>query len=187
MVIASEREAETILRESIENGLFDQFTFGDAAKSPNLVKNIGGGRLAGMYGTAGTSAPESASSASWEKAFLAEYGELPAFAYVKETYDAVIAIALAAEAAGQSDGSAIRDRLRSVTMEPGDSVIAGPDGVAEALQIVREGGDVNYEGAAATLDWDANGDLARGHIGIWRYTADDLIDEVEAIAFEFEQ
>lgn len=186
VVIVSEREAETIIRESIENRLFDRFTFGDAAKSPNLVKRIGGGRLADMYGTAGTSAPESASSASWERAFLAEYGELPSFAYVKETYDAVIAISLAAEAAGQSDGAAIRDRLRSVTAAPGEPVIAGPDGVAEALRIIRGGGEVNYEGAAATLDWDANGDLVRGHIGIWRYTADDRIDEVEAVTFEFE-
>ena len=121
-----------------------------------------------------------------EKAFLAEYGELPSFAYVKETYDAVIAIALAAEAAGQSDGAVIRDRLRSVTATPGEPVIAGPDGVAEALRIIRGGGEVNYEGAAATLDWDANGDLVRGHIGVWRYTADDRIDEVEAVTFEFE-
>ena len=187
VVIAPEVEAEIIVRESIENSLYDQFTFGDAAKSPNLVKSIGGGRLADMYGTAGTSAPESASSASWEKAFLSEYEELPSFAYVKETYDAVIAVALAAEAAGQTDGTAIRDRLRSVTTAPGESMIAGPDGVAKALRIIRDGGEVNYEGAAATLDWDANGDLVRGHIGIWRFTADDLIDEVEAVPFEFER
>ncbi len=187
VVIASEREAETLLRESIENALFDRFTFGDAAKSPNLVKKIGGEHLADMYGASSASAPDSASSASWEKAFLAEYGELPSFAYVKETYDAVIAITLAAEAAGQFDGAAIRDRLRSVAMAPGESAIAGPNGVAEALRIVRGGEDVNYEGAAATLDWDANGDLIRGHVGIWRFTADNRIDEVEAVSFEFER
>ncbi len=187
VVITPELEAETIVREALESRLFDQFTFGDAAKSPNLVQKIGGGHLADMYGTAGTSAPESASSAAWEEVFLSEYGELPAFAYVKETYDAVIAIALAAEAAGQTDGAAIRDRLRSVTEAPGETVTAGPDGVAEALRLIRSGGDVDYEGAAATLDWDANGDLVRGHIGIWRYTADSQIDEVEAVPIVFEQ
>ena len=185
VIIASGADAETIVRESLESGLYDSFTFGDAAKSPNLVRNIGGDRLGGMYGTAGTSAPGSESAAAWESAFLDEHGELPAFAYVKETYDAVIAIALAAEAAGEANGAAIRDRLRSVASAPGERALAGPDGVAEALRIVRDGGEVDYEGAAATLDWDANGDLVRGHVGVWRYTADERIEDVEAVPFDF--
>ena len=185
VVIASGTDAETIVRESLESDLYDKFTFGDAAKNPNLVRNIGGDRLGGMYGTAGTSAPGSESAALWESAFLDAHGELPAFAYVKETYDAVIAIALAAEAAGEAGGAAIRDRLRSVASAPGERVLAGPDGVAEALRIVRDGGDVDYEGAAATLDWDANGDLARGHVGVWRYTIDERIEDVEAVPFDF--
>ena len=105
VIIASGTDAETIVRESLESGLYDSFTFGDAAKNPNLVRSIGGDRLGGMYGTAGTSAPGSESAAEWERAFLDEHGELPAFAYVKETYDAVIAIALAAEAAGVAERS----------------------------------------------------------------------------------
>ena len=185
VIIASGTDAETIVRESLDSGLFDKFTFGDAAKSPNLVRSVGGGRLGGMYGTAGTSAPGSESAAQWERAFLDEHGELPAFAYVKETYDAVVAIALAAEAAGAADGAAIRDRLRAVASAPGERVLAGPDGVAEGLRIVRDGGEVDYEGASSTLDWDANGDLVRGHVGVWRYTADERIEDVEAVPFDF--
>ncbi len=185
VIIASGADAETIVRESLENGLFDKFTFGDAAKNPNLVRNIGGDRLGGMYGTAGTSAPGSESAALWEQAFLDAHGELPAFAYVKETYDAVVAIALAAEAAGVADVAAIRDRLRSVGSAPGERALAGPEGVAEALRIVRDGGEVDYEGASSTLDWDENGDLVRGHVGVWRFTADERIEEVEAVPFDF--
>ena len=149
------------------------------------MRNIGGDRLGGMYGTAGTSAPGSESAAAWERAFIDEYGELPAFAYVKETYDAVIAIALAAEAAGAADSAAIRDRLRSVASAPGERVLAGPEGVAEGLRIVRDGGEIDYEGAASTLDWDENGDLARAHVGVWRYTADERIEDVEAVPVDF--
>ena len=185
VIIASGPDAETMVRESLDNGLYDQFTFGDAARSPNLVRNIGGDRLGGMYGTAGTSAPGSESAAAWERSFLDEHGELPAFAYVKETYDAVIAIALAAEAAGAADSAAIRDRLRSVASAPGERTLAGPDGVAEALRIVRDGGEIDYEGAASTLDWDENGDLARAHVGVWRYTADERIEDVEAVPVDF--
>ena len=185
VIIASGGDPETIVRESIEHGLYDLFTFGDAGRNPALVEALGG-LVAGMYGTAGANAPGSASSAAWEKAFLAEYGELPAFAYVKETYDAVIAIALAAEAAGRADGTAIRDMLRSVASAPGEPAHAGAEGIAEALRIVRGGGEVNYDGASATLDWDAHGDLVRGHVGVWRYTDDRRIEDLEAVFFKFE-
>ena len=42
---------------------------------------------------------------------------------------------------------------------------------------------VTYEGTSGSLDWDANGDLRRGHIGIWRFTGDERIEEVRAVAF----
>ena len=71
------------------------------------------------------------------------------------------------------DGAAIRDRLRAVGGPPGTVVGAGPQGVAEALRILGRGGEIDYEGASGSLDWDENGDLRRGHIGIWRFTEDD--------------
>ena len=185
VVITFEAEAVTLIREAIENGLYDKFTFGDALKSLELVRAIGGEHLGGMYGTAGATAPDNAASAAWDSAYIAEYGELPVFVYVKEAYDATVALALAAQAAGSVDGAAIRDRLRAIGGEPGEVVIAGPEGVASALRILAEGGEVDYEGAAVTLDWDENGDLSRGHIGVWRFTEDEQIEDLEAVAFEY--
>ena len=185
VVITFDTEAKTIIREAVENSLYDQFTFGDALKSPDLVRAVGSAHLAGMYGTAGATAPDSAASAAWSDAYVAEYGELPTFAYVRETYDAAVALALAAQAAGGVDGTAISGRLRAVGGGPGEVVIAGPEGVAAALRILAEGGEVDYEGASATLDWDENGDLRRGHIGIWRFTEDEQIEELDAVPFEY--
>ena len=119
VVITFEEAAETIVREALALGIYDQFTFGDAAKSPALVRAIGGNRLGGMYGTAGASTPQSLSGIAWETAYRAEYGSLPAYAYVKETYDATVALALAAQAAGSVEGAAIRDRLRAIGSGPG--------------------------------------------------------------------
>ena len=183
LVIAFETAALAMVREAIDNGLYESFLFGDGAKRPSLVRSLGGDRLGGMYGTGPASAPESAASAAWEAAWLAAYGAPPVLAYVKETYDATIALALAAQAAGRLDGAAIRDRLRSVGSSPGTVVNAGPGGVAEALRILANGGEVDYEGASGSMDWDANGDLRRGHIGIWRFTGDERIEEVRAVAF----
>ncbi len=183
VVITFEEAAETIVREALALGLYDQFTFGDAAKSPALVRAVGGDRLGGMYGVAGASAPQSPSAVAWEKAYLAECGALPEYAYVKETYDATVALALAAQAAGSVEGAAIRDQLRAIGRGPGVVVTAGVESIAAGLQVLAEGGEVNYEGAATTLDWDENGDLRSGFIGIWRFTADERIEEVEVVPF----
>ena len=183
VVIAFETAALTMVREAIDNGLYDSFVFGDAAKRPSLVRSLGGDRLGNMYGTGPASAPESAASAAWEAAWVAEYRSLPVLAYVKEAYDATIALALAAQAAGRLDGAAIRDRLRAVGSGPGTVVNAGPNGIADALRILAGGGEIDYEGASGSMDWDGNGDLRGGHIGIWRFTEDERIEDVRVVAY----
>ena len=183
VVIASEGLALSIVREALDNGVYDQFVFGDAAKRVGLVREIGGERLGGMYGTAGASAPDNAATAGWEAAFIAVYGELPVLAYVKETYDATVALALAAQAAGSVDGAAIRDHLRVVAGPPGRTVLGTPTGVAQGLSLLAEGREIDFDGAASTLDWDENGDLRRGHIGTWRFTSDERIEELDTVSY----
>ena len=185
ILLTFEEEAQTIIREATEHGLYDQFVFGDALRSPDLVKAVGGDRVGGMYGTASAAPPDSVSSSAWDAAYVAEYGGLPMFGYVRETYDAAVALALAAQAAGSVDGAVIRDRLRAIGGGPGEVVIAGRDGVADALRILAEGGEIDYEGVSATLDWDENGDLRRGYIGVWRFTEDERIEELESVPFEY--
>ena len=184
VVIAFEAAALTMVREAIDDGLYDRFVFGDGAKRASLVRTIGGTRLGNMYGTGPATAPESVSSAAWEAAYVDEHGTLPVLAYVKEAYDATVVLALAAQAAGRLDGAAIRDRLRAVGGGPGTVVTAGPRGVADALRILAKGGEVDYEGASGSMDWDENGDLRRGHIGIWRFTEDERVEDVIAVPFE---
>ncbi len=186
VVVAFEAEGVTVVREAIEHDLYDRFVFSDALKSLEVAQQIGVEQVAGTYGVAGAAVTGSAASTAWKAAYRERYGELPVLAYVKETYDAAIALALAAQAAGSTGGAAIRDRLRAVGSAPGTVVTAGPDGVAEALRILAAGGAVDYDGAAATLDWDANGDLRRGHVGVWRFTADGRIEDLEAVPFGYE-
>ena len=184
VVIAFEGQALTIVREAVDEGVYSQFVFGDAAKRTSLVREIGGEILGGMHGAAGASAPENAATPGWEAAYIAEYGELPVLAYVKETYDAVIALALAAEAAGSVDGSAIRDHLRVIAGPPGRTVLGTPTGVADGLSLLDQGQEIDFDGASGTLDWDDNGDLIRGHVGTWRFTSDGRIEELDAIYYE---
>ncbi len=184
ILIVFSTEGEVIIREALDGGVYDQFVFGDGYKSQALIQALGGAALGGMYGTGPAAPPASESAAQWEAAFVDAYGGPPAGTYVQEVYDATIALALAAEAAGSSDGSAIRDQLRAVGGGPGEVVFAGPEGIARALEILRAGDAVDYDGASGSLDWDVNGDLSRGYIGIWRYTTDERIEEVDVVLFE---
>ena len=184
VVIAFEGQAVTIVRQAIDEGIYTQFVFGDAAKRVSLVREIGGEKLGGMYGTAGASAPENAATPGWEAAYIAEYGELPVLAYVKQTYDAVVALALASQAAGSVEGAAIRDHLREIAGPPGRTVPGTPAGVADGLALLADGQEIDFDGASGTLDWDDNGDLSRGHVGTWRFTSDGRIEELDAVLYE---
>ncbi len=182
IVLTFEAEAAIVTREAVETGLYGRFVLGGALKSPALAAAVGGA-LAGAYGT-GSAALESPASRDWEAAFIAEYGNAPAYAYVQETYDSTIALALAAQAAGSVDGTAIRDQLRGIGSGPGTVITPSAAGVAEALRILGEGGAVDYEGAATTMDWDDNGDLRRGHVGVWRFTDDGMAEDLYTVPFD---
>ena len=176
-------EGTIIIREALDEGLFDRFGLGDALSPEEVLAGLDGRQPTAMFGSAGA-APGGASTEAWQDAYVAEYGALSQFAYTMESYDAAIAIALAAQAAGSIDGAAIRDRLRAIGGEGGETTIAGAEGVAQALRLLREGGAVNFEGAATTLDWDANGDLVRGHIGVWQYTPATGVERLGVVPFE---
>ena len=185
LVVIAFEEAQVFIREALEQELFDQFLFVDGSKSQDLIDAIGGEYLSGMPGTAQAPGPETPSLAAWQDAYIRVYGELPALPFVAESYDATMVLMLAIEAAGSTDGAAIRDALPIVSSPGGETVIAGAAGVAAGLEILRNGGDIDYEGAATTLNWNAAGDVTSGYIGIWQYT-DDGIAEVRQVAFSLD-
>ena len=185
LVVIAFEEAQVFIREALEQGLFENFLFVDGSKSQDLIDAIGGEYLNGMPGTAQAPGPETPSLAAWQDAYISAYGALPALPFVAESYDAAMVLMLAIEAAGSTDGIAIRDALPIVSSPGGEIVIAGEAGVAAGLAALRDGSDIDYEGAATTLNWNEVGDVTSGYIGIWRY-ADGGIEEVEQIPFSLE-
>ncbi len=183
IVIASEQLALALVRQAIDSGTYNNFVFADSAKRLSLPQEIGADAMAGMYGTGSARAPHSTASEAWDNSYIAEYGELPVLAYVKETYDATIAIALAAQAAGTVDGEAVRDQLRAIAGPPGQSIPGTADGVADALAMLADGEDVDYDGTSGVMEWDEHGDLARGYTGVWRFTSDGGIEDLESIPY----
>jgi branched-chain amino acid transport system substrate-binding protein len=124
----------------------------DPAKLINGV--IGSAATIGAYGNS--------SYQSFRAAYLAQYGSEPQD-FTAPTYDIVMVMALAIERAGLANntktptGLMVRDSLRLVMNAPGDKV--RPENIGAALSQIKAGRDVDYAGAYADIDWDANGDI----------------------------
>jgi ABC-type branched-subunit amino acid transport system substrate-binding protein len=164
--------ASIYLKEAIEGGFIDEFRFVDGTKSPDdIPEAVGAEALEGMCGTA-PGAAETESLATFNETYEAEYGAVPPMPFMTNTYDAVVVAALAAyeaQVAGEELTSiAVRDHLRSVAGPPGELVFAGTDGLTKALELLQDGKEVDYVGAAGDVDFDKNGDVVTP-IEIWCY------------------
>jgi branched-chain amino acid transport system substrate-binding protein len=93
--------------------------------------------------------------------------DLKDFAYAAESYDAVILIALAAIAGGAADGATIKANLKAVS-EGGEKVTD----FATAVQMLKDGKDIDYDGLSGPITFDDNGDPTEAYVGIYKYGAD---------------
>ncbi|MCX8103338.1 MAG: ABC transporter substrate-binding protein [Candidatus Bipolaricaulota bacterium] len=161
--------ATIYLKEALEGGYAKKFLFVDGTKSEKIIEAVGAENLEGMYGTA----PGSEKTSSLE-IFNAEYQrvykEVPPQPFMANAYDAVIVLALAMQRAGKADSLAMRDALRSVANPPGEIVSAGAEGMKRAFQLLKENREIDYEGAAGAVNFDAHGDVITP-IEIWQYTS----------------
>lgn len=82
--------------------------------------------------------------------------------YAPQTYDMVHLLALAIEAAGSTDGEAIAAKLQEVSGAPGTPVSS----FAEGVELLRQGEDIDYQGASSVVDFDEAGDV-RPDFGIF--------------------
>jgi branched-chain amino acid transport system substrate-binding protein len=97
--------------------------------------------------------------------YKANYGkDLTEFAYLSESYDAVILLALAAEQAKNDSGEAIMNNMTSVSTG-GEKVKS----FAEGLAALKAGKDIDYDGFSGPIEFDKNGDPTGASIGIWKY------------------
>jgi branched-chain amino acid transport system substrate-binding protein len=154
-----------ILRQSLEEGYFESFIFTDGMKANDVVQAIGQQFLEGSFGTAPESVADAPAAARWRELYAQNVGELPTDRpFIDTAYDAAMVLALAIEAAGSTDGAAVRDAIRKVSNPPGAEVLPGE--FAKAKELIAAGEDIDYVGAAGSQDFDENGDVP-GTFGHW--------------------
>jgi len=160
--------AGVYLREAVEQDLFEHYQFVDGTKSDEMFAQLGWENFEGQYGTA-PGALDRATGDAFNQKYQERFNEDPArLPFLRETYDAIYAVALAAQKAGSTDSTAIRDALREIANPPGETINPGEEGWAAALEALEAGEDIDYDGASSAVNWDENGDILVGAIEIWK-------------------
>jgi len=167
--------AKVYLKEAIEFFKYKRFLFCDGTKSQDIIKSLGARNVEGQLGTApGTKGGEPFVVFSAD--YKDEFGTLPPLPFITNAYDGAAVIGLAAYKA-KVKGLAltaknIRDNLRSVAGPPGEIIIPGQ--FKKAFGLLSQGKDINYEGAAGSVDFDKNGDVVTP-IEVWKFSRGKIV------------
>ncbi len=146
---------QTIIRQAVEGGDFSSFVGGDGMVSQSLIDGVGAAALEGMVLTQ-PGAPAGVGLDMFT-AILEAAGAADGV-YLGQAYDAAFLLALAMQQKGSTDREGMVAALRSVSSPPGETIYPGE--WAKAVEILSNGGEVNYEGATGSQDFDENGDVS---------------------------
>jgi neutral amino acid transport system substrate-binding protein len=97
--------------------------------------------------------------------------------YAPQAWDAAALLVLSAQAAKENTGTGIASKIREVSNAPGTEVTD----VCEGLKLLKEGKDINYQGASGNVDVDANGDVV-GVYDVWTVGDDGKIKTIDKVS-----
>lgn len=182
LLIAYPETGSVILKAAQEQGLLGAKTkviMTDGMKTDKLAALVGqtaDGKYitSGMIGTAPSAGGPG--SKEFSDRYKAKFNRDPQV-YDPNSWDAAALLALAAEAAKGSTGALIKNKISDVANAPGEEVTD----VCKALALVRDGKEINYQGASGTLDLDAQGDVV-GSYDVWTVSGTGTIEVKSTIS-----
>ncbi len=132
-----------VMRAALDSGAFDTFHFPDGMYGAKLESDFGD-EIDGSTGQLpGTDSP----GADTIKAMGEANGFDGTSSFVSESYDAAALIMLAMQAANSKDPADYKGKVMDVANAPGEKIYPGE--LAKALQILKDGGEIDYVGATA--------------------------------------
>ena len=155
IVAYGDGSGQTLLRQAIEAGDFEQFVGAEGMLAKGIIENIDAADIEGMIITK-VGNPAVPGKDVFEP-LAKEAGLDPNAPFVTQGYDAAFLLALAIEKNGKAEREGISKALREVSSAPGETVFPGE--WEKARKLIADGKDVNYEGASGSHEFDANGDV----------------------------
>jgi branched-chain amino acid transport system substrate-binding protein len=150
-------DSTIILREWYQSGQEVKWIMPGWAANPDLVKALGNEVVEGLISVDSVSNENAASFKALDAAYQKATGKpVSTNVYAAMTYDMVMCLALAMEAAGPNATVAqVNAKIRDVANPDGTQVYS----FAEGKKLLAEKKKINYEGASSRLDFDQYGDV----------------------------
>lgn len=181
--VAAVLYAETgsvLLKSAFENGYSDGVTvlLTDGVYSEDFVRQVGktpdgksiiAGALGTVPGANGKALDEF--TALWNEKTGKELT-----AYVPHNWDATVLMMLAAEASDENTGEGIKSKVLEVANAPGTEVTDA----CQAMELIRNGEEINFQGASGNVDIDANGDVV-GSYDVWQVGEDGSLSVIDKV------
>ena len=166
-LIATPVDGATIARAWISQGGPPKFLLNDGMNSPDFIASVGAKYLNDAYGTSSGTSP-TASTEYFNANYKAFSGGIdPSNPAADRAYDAGAIVGLAAAAAPTQDPAAIRDAIYKVTSRDGEVIHAGKADFAKALDLLKAGKSIRYEGVIGPVSFDQYGDIT-GPFRLWK-------------------
>ena len=166
-LIATPVDGATIARAWISQGGPAKFLLNDGMNSPDFISSVGAKYLNEAYGTSSGTSP-TASTEYFNTNYKAFSGGIdPSNPAADRAYDAGAIIGLAIAAAPTQDPMAIRDAIYKITSKDGEVIHAGTADFARALDLLKAGKPIRYEGVIGPVAFDQYGDIT-GPFRLWK-------------------
>ena len=169
-----------LLKSAFEQGLSEGVTvlLTDGVYSEDFIRQVGktGDGKSIISGALGTVPGANGQALADLTALWKEKTGKELTAFVPHSWDAAILMMLAAEAADANTGEGIKSKILEVSNAPGQEV-SDP---CQAMELVRQGQDINYQGASGNVDIDGNGDVIGGY-DVWKVNEDASLEVIDNI------
>ncbi|WP_246400095.1 ABC transporter substrate-binding protein [Rhizobium metallidurans] len=168
-LVSTPVDGATIARAWVSGGGKQTFLLNDGMNSKDFIESVGAQYLENAYGTSSGTSP-TASTEYFNGNYEAFSGGIsPSAPAADRSYDAGAIVALAIAKAGKADAAAIKAAMPEVVAEGGAPIYAGKAEFAKALQLIKDGKPVKYEGVIGPVSFDKYGDIT-GPFRLWKIT-----------------
>ncbi len=150
----------------------------DGLRQQDLPNEVGN-EMSNLTGTA--PAAGGPNQDAFNSIYEDEYDESPGV-FTSQSYDSVALLVLANVAAGENNGTAIRDQMRRIANPDGTEY--GPGEYLDAVEAAANGENINFQGASSATNFNEAGDPASAAYSIWEYDGMDGINTLETQNFE---
>ncbi len=97
--------------------------------------------------------------------------------YAATAYDAVYLLAYAMIKANSTDSKKVAAALRSVSRAGANVETINVREFAKAAALLKQGKDINYDGASGFIEFDDNGDVTSGTYTLWKISKGEFFNE----------